>query len=156
MSHSEEPSINNNVLTFLGSIGAIATFAIVVFIAYLPQQADPADQAAKETRQIKADEARAAGAAKLEGYEVVSAPDGLVRIPVEVAMDRVTKAYQASEDLFPAPKPAAPAPAAEAAPAVEDAPTSEPADVAESVESTEATVEEAISTADTSVKEGAE
>jgi len=101
MSHPEEPSINNNVLTFLGSIGAIATFAVVVFVAYLPQQADPADQAAKEARQTKADESRAAGIAKLEGYEVVNAPAGVVRIPVDVAMDQVTKAYQASSDSKP-------------------------------------------------------
>lgn len=103
MSHSEEPSVNNTVLTFLGSIGAIATFAVVVFIAYLPQQADPADQAAKEARQLKADEARAAGVAKLEGYEVLNAPEGIVRIPVSEAMERVTKAYQSAGETSATP-----------------------------------------------------
>ncbi|ADE53052.1 hypothetical protein [Coraliomargarita akajimensis] len=94
MSH-DEPSINNNVLTFLGTLGALATFALVVFIAYLPTKADPADLAAKETRQLKADEARAAGIAKLEGYEVVNAQDKVARIPVDVAMEQVIASYTA-------------------------------------------------------------
>ena len=63
----KEPSSINQLYTFLGCLGAIASFALIAFIAYLPQQADPADIAVKEQRQIKADEARAAGA-KLESF----------------------------------------------------------------------------------------
>jgi len=91
--NQQEPSSFNRLFTFLGCLGAIATFALVAFIAYLPRQADPADEAAKETRQIKADEARAAGKAKLESYSVVDKDKAIVRIPVEVAMDATVSRY---------------------------------------------------------------
>lgn len=94
MSH-DEPTLNNTVLTFIGTLGALATFALIIFIAYLPTQADPADAAAHEARQIKADEARAAGIAKLEGYEVVSAPDQIARMPISDAMQQVVATYTA-------------------------------------------------------------
>ncbi|MGC6455812.1 MAG: hypothetical protein ACON39_05725 [Coraliomargaritaceae bacterium] len=90
----KEPSSINQLYTFLGCLGAIASFALIAFIAYLPQQADPADQAVKEQRQIKADEARAAGKAKLESYAVVNAEKGIVRIPVDSAMDAVVQQYR--------------------------------------------------------------
>ena len=90
----KEPSSINQLYTFLGCLGAIASFALIAFIAYLPQQADPADIAVKEQRQIKADEARAAGRAKLESFAVVNAEKGIVRIPVDSAMDAVVQQYR--------------------------------------------------------------
>jgi hypothetical protein len=90
----KEPSSLNQLYTFLGCLGAIASFALIAFIAYLPQQADPADQAVKEQRQIKADEARAAGIAKLDSFAVVNAEKGIVRIPVDSAMDAVVQQYR--------------------------------------------------------------
>lgn len=89
----KEPSTTNQLYTFLGCLGAIASFALIAFIAYLPRQADPADQAVKEQRQIKADEARAAGKAKLNSYALVDAEKRIVRIPVENAMDIVVQQY---------------------------------------------------------------
>ena len=90
----KEPSSINQLYTFLGCLGAIASFALIAFIAYLPQQADPADIAVKEQRQIKADQARAAGRAKLESYAVVNPEKGIVRIPVDSAMDAVVRQYR--------------------------------------------------------------
>jgi hypothetical protein len=97
----KEPTATNQLYTFLGCLGAIISFALIAFIAYLPQQADPADQAAKEQRQIKADEARAAGKSKLESYAVVNAEAGVVRIPIEPAMDAVVQQYR-SKSATPA------------------------------------------------------
>ena len=90
----KEPSSINQLYTFLGCLGAIVSFALIAFIAYLPQQADPADIAVKEQRQIKADQARAAGRAKLESYAVVNPEKGIVRIPVDSAMDAVVRQYR--------------------------------------------------------------
>ena len=98
----KEPSSANQLYTFLGCLGAIASFALIAFVAYLPQQADPADQAVKEQRQIKADEARAAGKAKLESYAVVNAEKGIVRIPVDIAMDAVVQDYRGKGAARPA------------------------------------------------------
>jgi hypothetical protein len=78
--------------TFLGGIGAILIFALVIYIAYLPNRPAPIDAAANEARQIKADEARAAGRAKIENYSV--AADGSVIIPVERAMELVVTQYR--------------------------------------------------------------
>lgn len=91
---SEEPTLSNNVLTFIGSIGAILIFALIIFITYLPTVADPADQKANEDRQAAADSVRAAGAAKLEGYEVLNKEAGTVRIPIEDAKALTLKAYK--------------------------------------------------------------
>ncbi len=102
----EEPSIYNNLLTFLGSVGGILIFGILLFVAYIPDQADPADLEAFELRQIKADEARAASQAKMTATEVIDADKKLARIPVAEAMELTVNAYNA---------PAAAAPVAETA-----------------------------------------
>ena len=47
-----------------------------------------------EARQAKADEARAASLAKLTGYEVINADAGIVRIPIEDAMNATVAAYK--------------------------------------------------------------
>ena len=91
---SEEPTISNKVLTFVGVIGASLIFALVMFVAYLPTLADPADLKANEDRQAAADAARAAGAAKLEGYEVINQEAGIVRIPIEDAKELTLNAYK--------------------------------------------------------------
>ncbi len=90
----EKSTLSNNVLTFIGSIGTFLIFALILFVVYLPQLADPADQAVIEKRQTDADSIRAAGAAKLEGYEVLNKEAAIVRIPIEEAKEFTLKAYQ--------------------------------------------------------------
>ena len=103
----EEPSINNNVLTFLGSVGGILIFGILLFVAYLPEQADPADLEAFELRQIKADDSRAAGQAKITATEVIDADKKLARIPVAAAMELTVQAYNAPAPAVEAVEPPA-------------------------------------------------
>jgi hypothetical protein len=94
MSQSEL-STSSRLLSFTGIIGAILVFAVILFVAYLPSRPAPVDQAANAARQAKADEARAAGAAKLTGYEVINVEAGTVRIPIEDAMNATVADYAA-------------------------------------------------------------
>lgn len=89
---SDSTSSQSFVPTFLGSLGAILIFALIIFLAYLPNRPEPIDQAANAERQIKADEARAAGLAKITKY--ARNPDGTIQIPVDVAMGLVTNEYK--------------------------------------------------------------
>ena len=63
-----ELSTSSRLLSLVGIIGAILAFGAILFVAYLPSRPDPIDQAVNEERQAKADEARAAGVAKLARF----------------------------------------------------------------------------------------
>ena len=89
-----ELSPSNRLLSLVGIFGAILAFAAIIFVAYLPSRPDPIDQAVNEDRQAKADQARAAGVAKLVGFEVIDAEAGTVRIPIVDAMDSTVAAYK--------------------------------------------------------------
>ena len=92
-----ELSTSSRLLSLVGIIGAILAFGAILFVAYLPSRPDPIDQAINEERQAKADEARAAGVAKLVGFEVIDAEAGTVRIPSEDAMDSTVAGYKAAK-----------------------------------------------------------
>ncbi|HAQ58752.1 MAG TPA: hypothetical protein DEA16_04065 [Opitutae bacterium] len=92
-----ELSTSSRLLSLVGIIGAILAFGAILFVAYLPSRPDPIDQAINEERQAKADEARAAGVAKLVGFEVIDAEAGTVRIPIEDAMDSTVAGYKAAK-----------------------------------------------------------
>ncbi|WP_269523527.1 hypothetical protein [Coraliomargarita parva] len=85
---------NSQLLTFLGSLGAILIFLIILFIAYLPNRPAPVDASVRANRVAKSEESLAAGQKKLEGYEVVDAANGVVRIPIEDAMSLTLKEYR--------------------------------------------------------------
>lgn len=93
-----QPELSNSsrLLSLVGIIGAILAFAAILFVAYLPSRPDPIDQAVNQERQAKADQARAAGLAKLVGFEVIDAEAGTVRIPIVDAMNSTVAAYQAA------------------------------------------------------------
>ncbi len=92
-----EISKSNFLFTFLGSLGAILIFVLIIFIAYLPNRPAPVDAEIAAQRQATADEARAAGKSKLEGYEVLNQEAGTVRVPIEAAMELTVKTYQSAE-----------------------------------------------------------
>ena len=94
MSQSEV-SPSSRLLTFVGALGAILVFALILFVAYLTNRPAAVDQQVNEARQAKADEARAAGVAKLSGYEVINAEAGTVRIQIQDAMELTVAAYSA-------------------------------------------------------------
>lgn len=88
---SDSDKKNALLFTLLGSLGAILIFVLVIFLAYLPNRPEPIDTAIAKARQAKADEARAAAAAKLNNYVV--AANGSVQIPITEAMELVVKDY---------------------------------------------------------------
>ena len=90
-------SLSNFWLSFLGTVGALAIFALILFVAYLPNRAEPVDAQVAEERRQNADETIAAGNAKLEGYAVVNAETGTVRIPIEQAMELTLRDYNSAE-----------------------------------------------------------
>ncbi|MDQ8194193.1 hypothetical protein QEH59_07140 [Coraliomargarita sp. SDUM461004] len=87
-------SKGNTLLSFLGSLGAILIFVLILFVAYLPNRPEPVNTQVSLDRQAKADEARAAGLQKLNGYEVINAQAGTARIPIAEAMKLTVSAYQ--------------------------------------------------------------
>ena len=92
-----EPSKVNHLLSVTGIVGTILVFAVILYVAYLPGRPPAVDYQAAENRKQIADEARAAGLAKINGYEVIDAEAGLVSIPIEEAMNSTVEAYQISE-----------------------------------------------------------
>jgi hypothetical protein len=96
MSQSELSS-GSRLLSLVGIIGSILVFAAIMFVAYLPSRPSAVDQAVNETRQLKADEARAQGVAKLTGFEVLDADKGTVRIPIQDAMQLTVAAYNKAQ-----------------------------------------------------------
>lgn len=92
-----EVSKSNFLFTFLGSLGALLIFILIVFVAYLPNRPAPVDATIIEQRQQTADEARATSNSKLQGYAVVDAQSGTVRIPIEEAMKMTVDTFQATE-----------------------------------------------------------
>lgn len=88
-----QASKNSGLLTFLGSLGGILIFALIIWIAYLPNRPEPVNAQAAADRQAKADEARAAGIAKITSTEVIDADSGKVRIPVDQAMKLLVEDY---------------------------------------------------------------
>lgn len=92
MSQKESFTVNR-LLSLAGIIGVILVFAVILYVAYLPGRPSAVDYKVAEKRKQDADEARAAGQAKITGYEVVDAEAGLVRIPIEEAMDLTVVEY---------------------------------------------------------------
>ena len=89
-----ETSTANRLLSLAGIIGAILVFAVILFVAYLPGRPPAVDSTIAEKRKQAADETRAAGQAKISGYEVIDPAAGLARIPIREAMDMTVEAYK--------------------------------------------------------------
>ncbi|MEO0508745.1 MAG: hypothetical protein AAF065_02660 [Verrucomicrobiota bacterium] len=89
---SDSATQNTPWLTLFGSLGAILIFVLIIYLAYLPNRPEPINVAVAEARQAKADEARAAGLAKISGYAVSST--GSIQVPIEDAMELVVEEYK--------------------------------------------------------------
>lgn len=95
MTQKESFSINR-LLSLAGIFGSILVFAVILYVAYLPGLPPAVDHEVGEKRKQTADEARAAGQAKLTGY-VKNKDTGAIQIPIELAMSLTISDYQAEE-----------------------------------------------------------
>ena len=92
----KETSESSRLLSLAVLIGSMLVFAVFFYIAYLPGRPPAVDHdAAKERKQL-ADEARAAGIAKINNLEVIDEAAGTIRIPLEDAVKLTVKDYQSS------------------------------------------------------------
>ena len=96
MSKTEPPKVNH-LLSLTGIVGTILIFAVILYVAYLPGRPPAVNSKIAEKRKQTADETRAAGLAKITGYEIIDAETGFVRIPIEEAMNSTVEAYRASK-----------------------------------------------------------
>ena len=92
MSRTESLKINR-LLSLAVIFGTFLIFAVILYVAYLPGRPAAVDQQVHEERRQKADEARASGLAKINGYEVIDEEAGVVRIPIEEAIDMTMAKY---------------------------------------------------------------
>lgn len=97
------PSDRRLVLSATGWIGAILIFVVILAIAYYPNRPDPISaKRATERSQIVA-EVTAAQVQESDSFGWVNQPDGIVRIPVNLAMERTVEKYQKGDTARPRP-----------------------------------------------------
>lgn len=83
---TEETAHSNPIFSILGAIGSILIFVFILILAYLPLRPESADAAAQLEREQRFAEHQAKEKSLAETYRWVNEPDGVVRIPVERAM----------------------------------------------------------------------
>lgn len=83
---TDETAHSNPIFSILGAIGSLLIFAFILYFAYLPLRPESADATAKRERQERFAEHRAKEKSLAENYRWVNEPAGVVRIPVERAM----------------------------------------------------------------------
>lgn len=84
------------LLTLLAAIGFLSIFAVIMNIAYIPSRSADVDEALKEERKALLAEVEAEQSKQATTYSWVDQEKGVVRIPVEQAMDIVAKEFQAT------------------------------------------------------------
>lgn len=92
----KEPFSVDQLLSLTGIVGAILIFAVILYVAYLPGKPPAIDYKIAEERKMNADETRAAGLAKITGYEIIDSEAGTVRIPISEAMNLTVDVYRAA------------------------------------------------------------
>lgn len=95
----KESSTFNQLFMFIGIAGTILIFAVILYVAYLPARPPAVDKQVSEKRLQTANEARAAGIAKITVFEVIDPEAGVVRIPIEEAMDLTVAEYRTIKNL---------------------------------------------------------
>jgi hypothetical protein len=126
-----ETSHSNYLFSIFGALGSMLLFFIIILIAYVyMQRPAPVDQQIVDNRLAKLADVTAKETALTTEYAWVDQKAGVVRVPVELAMQLAVKEIAAKpEGIFPAADAtaAAPAPAADAKPAEDAATTDKPA-----------------------------
>lgn len=83
---TEETAHSNPTLSILGAIGSLLIFAIIMFLAYLPLRPERTDASIRNERIERFSEHRAKEKSLAQNYRWVNEQSGVVRIPIERAM----------------------------------------------------------------------
>jgi len=94
---SPEPSDRKVLISALGWLGVLGVFALIVAITYLPKRGTPVSQIDVDARFKIRDTVRAEQKRLVGAYEWVNQAEGVVRIPVERAMDLVLRDLRAEQ-----------------------------------------------------------
>ena len=94
MSRNETESNPSQIISLLASAGGILLFALILWLTYLPTHSEKADATLRLEREQKLSSLRAGAADVLQNYDVISAADGIYRIPIDKAMQLTVETYQ--------------------------------------------------------------
>jgi hypothetical protein len=84
--HTPEPSDNKLLLSALGWLGVIFVFLFIVAVAYLPNRGPSAEEIAATERYAILSEVKGEQAQLISSYSWVNQNDGVVRMPIERAL----------------------------------------------------------------------
>lgn len=92
-------------LSVLGALGVIFIFALIVYVAYIyrPNRPPAVDAEAVAKRLSILSETTARETQNLTGYDWKDRPIGVVRIPIEVAMQLTIERLRAGQEQPPPP-----------------------------------------------------
>jgi hypothetical protein len=93
------PSPKNFWITFAAIIGGFAIFLLILFIAYLPQKPEPIPEGSKTPAERTAllSDLRAKEKSAVTTYGWVDQPKGVVRLPVDRAVELTIKELNAKK-----------------------------------------------------------
>ena len=77
------------MLAALGFIGVFLIFVVILYVGYVPDRSQTVDGAYREARKAGIDEVRSRQRELVSSYGWVDRDNGIVRIPVDRAMDLV-------------------------------------------------------------------
>ena len=90
-------------LSVLGILGSFAIILMILWAAYLPSRPPKVDQSSAEERRATLAELEAVEQELTTRYDWVDASKGIVRIPIERAMELIVSEYTSTPEN-PAPK----------------------------------------------------
>ena len=97
----KEPSDNTVLVSALGWIGVFLLFLLIVAVAYLPNRATSQTERNVEERLAIRNSVRSEQAKLTGGYQWVNQAEGVVRIPVERAMELAVEELRAEQAADP-------------------------------------------------------
>ena len=95
MQNNPMSAVNNksNWISIISGILAILIFLFILLVTYLPNEPESVDASIKQERLERADATRAEGIKALSRLEILNAEAGIVKIPIEKAMELTLSNY---------------------------------------------------------------
>lgn len=94
----QDTSRTNFLLTFAGALGSILLFVIILLITYVPERPSSVNAAQAQARTERLQELQAKHRQELTTYEVIDRTEGVVRIPIDRAMELTVRDLERSRD----------------------------------------------------------